>query len=151
MKNFNIRYNTQAFEKSQSGAIWGPIWLTLGEDSFPEENWNDMPVALLNEFTRAVTRLKLGSSEIVRFFDGPLSVIFNQMTADSVEVSLDGSRARSSLEGTVGREELMAAVRNAASDVYHSCIEFGWSEDHDVRRLMQSIGSLARFAMLTGT
>jgi hypothetical protein len=139
MKNFRIKYNAQAFEKSQSGAIWGPIWITLGDDAFPEENWNDMPVALLNEFARAVMQMKVGSREVVRFFDGPLSVIFKQTAVDSIDVSLDGSRVRSSLDGTVEREELLVAIRNAARDVYRACIEFGWSEDHDVRRLMQSI------------
>jgi hypothetical protein len=139
MKNFRIKYNAQEFEKSQSGAIWGPIWIALGDDAFPEENWNDMPVALLNEFARAVTQTKVGSGEVVRFFDGPFSAIFKQTAVDSIDVSLDGSRARSSLDGTVEREELLTAVRDAASDVYRSCIEFGWSEDHDVRRLAQSI------------
>jgi hypothetical protein len=139
MKNFRINYDAQAFEKSQSGAIWGPIWITLGDDAFPEEHWNDMPVALLNEFVRAVTQMKAGSREVVRFFDGPFSVIFEQTAVDSVDVSLNGSRVRSSLEGTVERESLLTTVRSAASDVYRSCIEFGWLEGHDVRRLKQSI------------
>jgi hypothetical protein len=139
MKRFRINYDTDAFEKSRSGAIWGPIWISLGDDDFPEENWNDMPVALLNEFARAVRQMKVGSRETIRFFDGPFSVIFKQPAANSIEVSLDGSRVRSSLNGTVERGELLTAVRNAASDVYRSCIALGWHEDPDIKLLMQSI------------
>lgn len=91
-----------------------------------------MPVTLLNEFARAVHQLKPGSSEVVRFFDGPFSVTFRKTSSGLVEVSLDGSTVRSSIHGTVDREELVLAIQNAAADMYRACAESGWPEDQHV-------------------
>jgi hypothetical protein len=133
--NFKFEYDVHDLERSRSGAIWGSIWITLGDEAFPEERWNDMPVALLNEFARAVRQLKPDSPEVVRFFDGPLSVAFTQTTPDLVEVSLDGSTVRSSFRGTVDSDELSAAVQDAVTDMYRACVAAGWSEDQNVKRL----------------
>jgi hypothetical protein len=135
MINFKFEYDVRDLERSKSGAIWGSIWITLGEEAFPEEHWNDMPVALLNEFARATNQLKPDSSEVVRFFDGPLSVAFTQTAPGLVEVSLDGSTVRSNVRGTVDRDELSVAVQTAVADIYHACTEFGWSADQNVKRL----------------
>jgi hypothetical protein len=133
--SFQVRYDNHAMKKTRSGAIWGPIWIALDGDDFPEENWNDMPVALAGEFAAALRRLKIGSAEIVRFFDGPLSVRFRRTTPRLVEVSLDGGRVRSDLAGTVDFDELLMTVQGAVSDIYLGCIKFGWAENDDVRRL----------------
>jgi len=133
--NFKLEYDVHDLERSKSGAIWGSIWISLGKEAFPEEHWNDMPVALLNEFARATHQLKPDSSEVVRFFDGPLSVTFTQTAPSLVEVSLDGSTVRSNARGTVDRDGLLVAVHTAVADIYRACAEFGWSADQDVRRL----------------
>lgn len=135
MTRLSIGYDVRALTRSRSGAIWGPIWIVLGDDSFPEVSWNDMPVALLGEFARAVGQLSVGATEVVRFFDGPLSVEFQRASAGLVDVSLDGGTVRTSLAGAVSFEELRAAVQGAVNDMYQGCIELGWSDDTDVRRL----------------
>jgi hypothetical protein len=135
MMNFRLEYDLHDLERSRSGAIWGSIWIVLGDEAFPEERWNDMPVALLNEFARAVHDLKPTSPEVVRFFDGPFSVTFRQTAPSLVEVSLDGSTVRSSIHGTVDSGELLMAVQNAVADMYRACTESGWSDDQNVRRL----------------
>jgi hypothetical protein len=135
MMNFKLEYDLRDLERSRSGAIWGSIWIALGDEVFPEERWNDMPVALLNEFARAVGQLKPDSPEVVRFFDGPFSATFRQTAPSIVEVSLDGSTLRSSIHGTADSEGLVLAVHNAAAEMYRACVESGWSEDQNVKRL----------------
>jgi len=132
---FALEYNLRDLERSASGTIWGPVWITLGGEAFPEERWNDMPVALLVELARAASQLKPDSPQAVRFFDGPLSVTFTQTAPSVVEVSLDGSPVRSNVRGTVDRGELLAAVHRAAADIYRACAELGWSADQNVGRL----------------
>jgi len=136
MMRFALEYDLHNLERSASGTIWGPVWITLGDEAFPEERWNDMPVALLVEFARAASQLKPDSPEAVRFFDGPLAVTFTQTAPGVVEVSLDGSPVRSNVvRGTVDRGELLAAVHGAAADIYRACAELGWSADQNVGRL----------------
>jgi hypothetical protein len=133
--NFRLEYDLRDLERSRSGAIWGSIWIILGDEAFPEEHWNDMSVALLNEFARAVYQLKPDLPEVARFFDGPFSVTFRKTAPGLVEVSLDGSNIRSSIRGTVDNDELLMAVQNAVADMYRACTESGWSEDQNVKRL----------------
>lgn len=142
MTDFAIGYDMQSSERSRSGAIWGPVWIEASGDSFPEQRWDDMPVALMTEFIRAAASLRAGSSETVRFFDGPFSVIFKQPESDRVDIFMDGAKRRSDVSVTVDRQEWLAAIRQAGHDMYRNCLKLGWGEDSDVRRLGMSVDSL---------
>jgi hypothetical protein len=142
MTDFSIGYDMWSSEVSSSGSVWGPIWIEADGDQFPEDRWDDMPVALLVEFARAASILRVGSSETVRFFDGPFSVIFRQSDLDNVDILMDGAKRRPDISTTVDRGEWLAAIHRAGRDMYRDCLQLGWSEESDVRRLGMSMDSL---------
>jgi hypothetical protein len=52
----------------------GRIWLMIGGESFPGENWTDTPLSVLGSFKTALAMLAAGGGEAdSSFFDGPYS------------------------------------------------------------------------------
>ncbi|MBR7178504.1 MAG: hypothetical protein IKD27_03165 [Oscillospiraceae bacterium] len=66
----------------------GSIWLTIGEASFPEEGWYDLPGTLLEYWLPALQSFADGHTDFCKlgFLDGPYAVWLLRK-ADAVQVT----------------------------------------------------------------
>jgi hypothetical protein len=53
-----LKLDFDSLRVSDKGSITGDVWVELGEKSFPEQNWSDVPTAVTSAFLDAAVRLK---------------------------------------------------------------------------------------------
>ncbi|MGO4461971.1 hypothetical protein AB4039_32460 [Streptomyces sp. M-16] len=132
---FEVLCDVESLNLARSGSIWGNVWVDISGFSFPEPNWNDMPVAFIMELLDAVdfVRRAEGRRRRVRFFDGPFWIDLAGRGDGAVSVSANAHGACK--EATVSARDMarsLAAVRIA---LVRACLARGWGEQMDVRRL----------------
>ncbi|WP_433510208.1 hypothetical protein ACQP2T_40905 [Nonomuraea sp. CA-143628] len=132
---FELFCDVESLDLARSGAIWGNVWIDISGCSFPESNWNDMPVAFLVELLDAVAYVSAaeGRRRRVRFFDGPfwIDLVGQGVGVISISVNAHGA-GRSATASAHGVTQSLSAVRD---DLVRVCLERGWGEQADVRRL----------------
>ncbi|WP_418122538.1 hypothetical protein ACNFU2_17970 [Chryseobacterium sp. PTM-20240506] len=71
MNTVRISINESSFEKYKEN-ITGVVHLDFGDFSFPEKNWNDFVIVIMNNWIKSISNIKLGISEYadLLFFDG---------------------------------------------------------------------------------
>ncbi|MFD7787116.1 hypothetical protein ACFV4Q_29090 [Streptomyces nojiriensis] len=132
---FEVHCSTESLDVAKSGAIWGNIWLTISGVPFPEENWNDMPAAFLVELFDAFSyaRQAEGRRRRVRFFDGPFWIDLIGRSDGTVSVSANAHDTPK--EATVSAHEMAQLLTRVRAELLRACIERGWKDQMDVRRL----------------
>ncbi|WP_128559257.1 hypothetical protein [Streptomyces triticagri] len=124
-----------SLDQARSGAIWGDIWVRISGYAFPESHWNDMAVALLVELLDAVDSLAQDAERRirVRFFDGPFHIDLAGLGGGVLHASasIDGTER----QGTVDLGELRQSLKRLGAELAATCVERGWGEEMDVRRL----------------
>jgi hypothetical protein len=119
----------------------GPVWVECGDVSFPEFRWEDMPLAFLLQFMGSLSLLNSADnrSSRVRFFDGPFWL--NLEAAGDGMIRVSDNRDALNVEFLVEIDEQLTLARVLALELVESCRKRGWSEQMDVRRLADFIGS----------
>jgi hypothetical protein len=130
----DISIDVDSLSVSNSGAVWGDVWLILNGDPFPEQHWNDLVVALVVEFLTSLSGVEgEAAARRVRFFDGPYWVEFEPLGPGGVTVSTS-----TGLVATCGKSEVEALVRRLRElgrELVAACAAKGWSNSADVKRL----------------
>lgn len=72
-----ITLDTTRLHQAASGAVWGNINLSHGDLAFPGAVWNDLVVAVMEQWGQSLLELtnKAAATVTFRFFDGDFSVI----------------------------------------------------------------------------
>ncbi|WP_146075692.1 hypothetical protein [Streptomyces sp. Ru62] len=132
---FELFCDLESLDLARSGSIWGDVWIEISGSPFPEANWNDMPVAFLAELIDALAfaRQAAGRSTRVRFFDGPFWIDLVGRGDDSVSVSANSHGAGE--EATVSAQDMARSLAAVREKLVRACLERGWGEQMDVRRL----------------
>ncbi|GAA2109640.1 hypothetical protein [Streptomyces synnematoformans] len=133
--DFQLFCDLESLDLARSGSIWGNVWIDISGCPFPESNWNDMPVAFLMEFLDSVSfvRQAEGRRRRVRFFDGPFWVDLVGQGDGVVKISANAHGAER--RTTVSAHEIAEALEAVRIDLVRVCLERGWGEQMDVRRL----------------
>ncbi|MFE9116555.1 hypothetical protein [Streptomyces sp. NPDC007172] len=131
---FEICHTEESMEISAAATVWGGVWVNLDGYSFPEANWNDLPVALACEFLRVGDKVRHAEFKYHRlqFFDGPFWVDFERADEGKIEVSVGGNSPRSAV---LSSEDVVAAIRSSSAAILTSCLRRGWGDTVDVRAL----------------
>ncbi|GAA1867449.1 hypothetical protein [Asanoa iriomotensis] len=133
-----VRCDTSSLEVANSGNIWGNIWISYGDQHFPELGWNDMPVAFLVELVGVVRRLAVSESRRVLFFDGPFWIDLTR-TRDSLLIARGRSNEVPLQAMNVELEAFITNVITQARHIVEACVTNGWGDQQDVRRLAQLV------------
>jgi hypothetical protein len=126
-------------EKSSNHAVTVVIFWKVGNDSFPDEKWNDFVVVILSWWIEACLRLTHDSErEILRFMDGPYQV----------RIELDGKDLRFFFEhrihnksivitsGVKTLESFRSELRNISQQIITKCKALGF-ESQDIEKLQK--------------
>lgn len=73
----------------------GRIWLTIGEQAFPDEGWYDLPGILLETWMPGLNSFFLGNSDSceLQFMDGPYEVRLHRAEERVTAVFWEQNRA----------------------------------------------------------
>ena len=121
-----------SIEQWRSGSITGRIAFRFGELWFPEADWSDFPVVVLEWWLSALD----GTGEVLRFMDGPFSVVVDRVAGSARLMSGDVLVA----EVDVDFDQLRRAVLRAGRSVIERCGDLGVT-NADVDALRQRIAS----------
>jgi hypothetical protein len=145
--------NPAAFERSQSGQVFGPITLRYepraGEPAeFPEPGWTDFVVVLLSWWLEQIETLRIGVEEEVRcgFMDGPLEFTVARQDADTyrlrcLERTRDGEDVIE--DWTSPTATFDASLREAGRATLAECDRRGWAS-RDVATLRRALDAAIR-------
>ncbi|MFI8235440.1 hypothetical protein ACIGDI_42330 [Streptomyces sp. NPDC085900] len=132
---FELFCDVESLDLARSGSIWGNVWIDISGCPFPESNWNDMPVAFIVELIDAVSfvRQAEGRRRRVRFFDGPFWIDLVGRGDGAVNVSANAHGADKKV--TVSVHDMARSLTAVRTELVRACLERGWGEQMDVRRL----------------
>lgn len=129
-----------SFEMSNSGAIWGGVWISGKEQDFPEHGWNDLVVAFLVELHRAVDQIRRAGGHVrVRFFDGPYWLDLKAEQGGLLSIEAAGEKAGVGFNNTLDFRDFEHHLIDETILVLRECKIRGWSEQSDVQLLASHI------------
>jgi hypothetical protein len=139
--------HTGEVSRSASGAITGTLYLKLGEDCFPDVNWSDFVVVVLEWWCSALERLHRGEPGPLRvpFMDGPFRADLEALTDGRLAVTLvtwQRSEDEEVHHAAVDRDHLTHSVVVAARATLHLCRQRGWAS-RDIEALRDSLEALS--------
>jgi len=124
----------------RNNEVTGRIHVRLDDEAFPEQDWDDFVVVILDWWCRALMtnqkRTELG------FMDGPFRAVLTRETAAESEVKLLGRRQDKVLTGRVSHTMLARSVVAACDRVLATCRQRGWTTS-DIDRLEGARAALA--------
>lgn len=141
-----LRFDPASLSLSDSGAIWGGIWLECDDKRFPEYLWNDLVVAFacdLFDNLRCLGRDRPGPLR-VRFFDGPFWVDLALDLRGPLRITAGSQRPALAWGCVSDAKQAIDGVAETCSDILSSCISSGWEANDDVRRLAEQVENYRR-------
>ena len=145
--------HTRSFDRSGSGSITGPIWLTHARrdetlSAFPGENWDDFPVVILGWWLSALARADCEEAEC-SFMDGPYEFMAKKEGDTLLRVRCFRRRLNADelvADFTTPASALYDAVRSAAAAALSECDRRGWA-GRDVDELRRAHSAAVRSAL----
>ena len=120
-----------AFERANSGAITGPIWLRHDQVDFPEPGWRDFPVIVLSWWLKHLTGLAHGTRQAVcSFMDGPFEFSIASEGGSLLRLQFieRGIAAKTSVaEFTIATSALHATLQVSVAATLSECDRRGWT------------------------
>jgi hypothetical protein len=132
-----LKLDFDSLRVSDKGSITGDVWVELGEKSFPEQNWSDVPTAVTSAFLDAAVRLKRAAGTVkekVWFLDGPCYVALQCAKDPTWLVSLRNLDGVLYAEAEVNGSASFASIRAGAVALVSECAARSWQHP-DVRIL----------------
>jgi hypothetical protein len=115
-----------SFEQRRSGSITGRVYLQFGDRFFPERDWSDFPVVVLEWWLGSID----SAVPVLHFMDGPFRVVLDREAGTAC--LMDEEAIVHEVEDDVAG--LSHSVRKAAWSALRRCEELGIVSD-DVEAL----------------
>ncbi|MGF6924642.1 hypothetical protein QFZ48_000142 [Chitinophaga sp. W2I13] len=129
-----INFDRKSLEISKRKVITGIISIEVGNDFFPEQNWNDAIVTVLNSWIENMIQiLGSGNNEAkLTFFDGPFFFVIRKKLDQSVVELFRNSRSN----GTdyIDIRKFGYSLLKTSQEVVKEIDRRGW-ESEDVTQL----------------
>jgi len=135
IQSLNVAVNVEILERTRTGSITGPIWLHLEDRDFPEKDWFDFPVALLNSWIEEISALRQGELQTgrIRFMEGPLTVAVRLSSNTIAQASF--MRSEQALFGSnFDIDQFLRSAKAAGRLLVDACMTRGWL-DEEVMKL----------------
>lgn len=129
MQALELKIKFDTLRISEKGSITGHIWIEVGENSFPEQNWSDMPTAVTSALLGAAVLVRNATSaakEEVWFLDGPYYISLERSQGSTWLVSLNNMDGFRYWEADVDGSSSFASIRAGAAALVSECIARSW-------------------------
>lgn len=129
MQALELKIKFDTLRISEKGSITGYIWIEVGEKSFLEQNWSDMPTAVTSALLGAAVLVRNATSaakEEVWFLDGPYYLALERSQGSTWLVSLNNLDGFRYSEADVDGPSSFASIRAGAAALVSECIARSW-------------------------
>jgi hypothetical protein len=121
-----IRVSDTRLRRALSGAIWGPVWLTWGDCSFPGEHWDDIALDIVIAMSEAILG-DPGAIDEVRFPDGPFSVTIGPKNGQRIRLVMrDYVKDEKCADIETDFGKFRQSIRLSGSRILAKCQEEDW-------------------------
>ncbi len=138
--------DTDSFAQTIS-SITGRISIRVGNRYFPEKDWNDFPIFILNWWATEVNDFLLESKKEIDllFMDGPFGVRLTKENGTSKIrfVVKDVEEDVAVMDTDELKKELLMSIRHTLSLCLEKCEVEGWQTD-DTQKLSERYQTLCR-------
>ena len=127
----SIHVTHDSLAQSKHGVISGIVYCDFGKFSFPERNWNDQVIAVLNGWLSQLQTMDMAASSEARllFMEGPFVIVVSHDTGSplcKVACICKSDPERSEWTDTCDLEDLKLSVCQAARSALETCASNGW-------------------------
>lgn len=127
----SIQVIPDSLAQSKHGAISGIIYCDFGKFSFPEHNWNDQVIAVLNGWLSQLQSIDMAATAEARllFMEGPFLIVISRDTGSplcKVACICKSDPEKSEWTDTCDLEDLKSSVCQAARSALETCASNGW-------------------------
>ncbi len=141
MRELSIKLKTNTFELTDRNSVLAVIFFDFGEKKFPDEDWDDFIVVILNWWLEAIGSINsvTGSKTELNFMDGPFSLEIGKLGDNLCKIDCIERRIKGKIieySALCQFSKIVDEVLNAARIVDELCSENGWDND-DIRRLRE--------------
>lgn len=129
MQALELKIKLDTLRISEKGSIAGHIWIEVGENSFPEQNWSDMPTAVTSALLGAAVLVRNATSaakEEVWFLEGPYYISLERSQSSAWLVSLNNMDGFRYCEADVDGSSSFASIRAGAAALVSECTARSW-------------------------
>lgn len=143
MKKFEIRLETDSIIK-QTNRITGIIYFDFEGILFPEKDWNDFIIVLINNWMQSSYNILNGITDLEEFYfmDGPFFIRIQKINTDECSVKLIQNQSVNLLEYKIGMKDLFNEVYEKITLLNEYCKKQGWETD-DTKRLQHLTKSIS--------
>lgn len=142
--SFTIEIDTSTFGciSKMTDNVTGHIWISCGDEAFPERRWYDFPVIVMGWWIASFCQVYSGKEECCRlvFMDGPFSVILNR--SDSTATYVENYKETKVVQ--IGSfDEAFACCVAAAKEIIQFGSKQGWRNKDFIflRDMIDSVSS----------
>lgn len=152
---FTVHVGLEKLDRTESGAVTGPIWVRTGGADFPETGWTDFPVVLLtgwlSEFVTAVDRGRSGPGVVsLPFMEGPYTLhLVRDADLDHWTVTRHGPEGDAAGAVGVGGTTVLEGLWHPARALVAACRSYGWADD-DIDGLTATLSVLEARGRIRG-
>lgn len=114
--------------RTPSGNVIGLICLKVGEEHFPDSQWNDFPIIILGWWIAGLLEIAQGQADTFegRFMDGPYSFVVEAVHGVHASIMLSGPESSHNNQ-TINLRALLVSAAAAGAELAHASRANGWS------------------------
>ncbi|MCI3936851.1 hypothetical protein MQX03_06545 [Chryseobacterium aahli] len=144
MNKLKIRIDSNSFAKHRDN-ITGIICFDFNGKFFPEKNWNDFIIVLVNNWIESSYRImsNFTISEDFYFMDGPFSIKIRKNDFGDCSVELIENNVSLLMDFTINIEDAYREILQNLIFLSNYCKQQGW-ETEDVKKLHYLKDKLSR-------
>lgn len=148
MRDLQIELIEESIGFSGHGLITGIVFFDFGAFQFPEREWNDSVVVIVDWWLTALISLVEGRTGEVelRFMEGAFWLSVRREVGDECEIQcIEGSHARVQFQCQTSAVKLLRSTLMIAARLQRICYDKGW-RSVDVDALEKHVGAARKLA-----
>ncbi|QQQ28085.1 hypothetical protein [Chryseobacterium indoltheticum] len=142
MNKFKIHLETDTIIKHKN-SITGIIYFDFNGILFPEKDWNDFIIVLLNNWMQSSYNILNGITSLEEFYfmDGPFFIRIQKINADECSIELIQNQSINLIEYKINMRDLFNEIFKKLTLLNRYCKKQGW-ETEDIKKLQYFINNI---------
>jgi hypothetical protein len=149
MQELQVELIEESISFTGRGLITGILFFDFGIFQFPEREWNDAVVVIVDWWLTALIRLATGQTEEaeLRFMEGPFWLSVRRESGDECQLQcIEGSRAQVQFQCQISAVKLLRSTLRIATRLQRVCYQNGW-QSVDIEALEDKVSTAQKLAI----
>jgi hypothetical protein len=148
MQELQVELIEESISFAGRGLITGILFFDFGVFQFPEREWNDAVVVIVDWWLTALIRLVTGRTEEaeLRFMEGPIWLSVRRESGDECQIQcIEGLRAQVQFQCQISAVKLLRSTLRIATRLQRACYQNGW-QSVDIEALEDKVSAAQKLA-----